>query len=231
MASKKRLTGAALAESRVHKGKLPDSPYIVYNLPVNPGFDEPNTPDRARGVDYPGASENVQAEQGIARRVIKSLQPDNLEHWIRGQIARRGGAADVARSLLAMNTPNATRAQYRAQLRKVEEWRQGKYKKAAGGNAARVGLLRLKEAKDLVIGVRGLWLLPSRTKSTEMEERYHVFNSDPRETAHVQAAMDALRLDGAGFISSVIDIVGEYVHHSGGAELLRTHELRLEVNV
>jgi hypothetical protein len=220
MASKK-LTGAALAQSRVHASQGEGAK--IYHLPVNPGFAEPNVVDKTRGVEYPGASENVYAEQGIARRVIASLQPPNLESWIRGQIARRGGAGNVARALLARTTPNATKAQYKAQLRKVEEWRQGKYKKAAGGNALRVGLLRLEGARHLVIGVRGLWQIDEK-------EFFRVFNSDPRETAHVQAALDALRLDGAGFISAVIDIANEYTQPYQ-AQLLNTHELRVEVNV
>lgn len=226
-ARRRRLTGAALAESNVKPQRAEGA--TVYSLPVNPGFGPPNIVDQARGVEYPGAIENTQAEQGIARAVMKALQPANLQGWIRGQVKRKGGANNVARSLLAMDTPNATHRQYRAMLRKVEEWGQGKYKSAARANAKRVALLRLREGKHLVIGARGVWLLPDRSNSAEEEERYHLFMSDPREARHVQWAIDALATDGEGFIAAVIEVVGEIVH-TGEPELLRTHELRVEVS-
>ena len=224
--AKKKLTGAALAESRVRSQGADAA--NVYSLPVNPDFQEPNVVDKTRGVEYPGAAENVQAEQGIARRVLDVLMPKNVSEWIGTMARRRGGNEGLARDLVAMkHDPNA-KSEYKNMLRALQR---------AGPSTARseshvgiskklyrerIALLRIREAKHLVIGVRGLWHI-------EDEEKYRVFNSDPRERSHVEAAIDALRLDGAGFISAVIDIAAEYVQPYA-PELLKTHELRVEVS-
>lgn len=231
----KRLTGAALARARVRVSR-PDGA-TIYSLPVNPGFAEPNEPDEARGVEYPGAIENIQAEQGIARRVMGSLQPENLQNWIRGQIRRKGGANNLARQLLAQDTPGAAELgsrdrTYRAMLRKVEEWREGKYKRAGGKNAVRVGLLLLREARHVVLGVRGLWELPDRGDSAQVEERYMLFNTEPGEGGHATLAREVLRHDGDGFIDLVRVAVAETVHNAGGeVTLLQTLELRVELGL
>lgn len=231
MARSKRLSGAALAADRVRR--QPADGATLYSLPVNPGFAEPNEVDEARGVEYPNAIENIQAEQGIARRVMRSLQPANLQGWIRGQIRRKGGANYLARQLLSMDTPGAAELgarerKYRAMIRKVEEWREGKYRTAAGNNAKRIMLLQLREATRLVFGVRGLWELPDRNNSPDTEERYTVFFTDPKE--HANLAKDALRHDGDGFIDLVRVAVAELVHNAGSeVTLLQTHELRVEL--
>lgn len=231
MASKKKLTGAALAESRVLLQKLPDSPYDNYSLAVNYDFDEPNKPDKYRGVEYPDAPENRQAEQGMVRHVIKQLQPANLQSWIQQLVASKGGgrtgSAEAARSLLAMDTPDPTKHQYKAMLRKVEEWGHGTYKTAARGNAHRVGLLRASQAKHLVAHVRGWWEFGETYPA-----KYTNFKTDPTYPKEVNAILDALRNDGAGFIELVIQSAKDQMEHDSAVpDLVQTHELRLEVNV
>ena len=223
----KRLTGATLAESKVRVGR--GDAVRVYTLPVNPGFADPNEPDRERGVDYLQAIENDQAEMGIARRVMGGLLPPNLASWVRGQVKRRGGTRRLAEALVAMkHDPKHPDTEVRNLQRKLQEYTEekpgkgaGKYKKLGGLNAARVGLLRLTEAKHLVVGVLGIWVFSH-------DARYTTVNTDPGDQDARERAIEALRSDGSG----LIPLVEAWLHDEApqaAPNLVKTHLLRVEI--
>lgn len=270
MASKKKLTGAALAQSKVIDTSK-DSRFKL-SLPVNEGFADPNEVDRTRGVDYEKreAPENREAERGIGAAVLAGLFPANLSRWIAETAARKRGLPGLAADLVAI-LPNEKQkptkkldaraadvaAMLRALQRSAPAHKEGRKEEHKGGirkalYRERIARLRLREARDVVIGVRGYWRITELSKTGYISEdatglvSFRVFNSDPSIPVQLQEARAVLEAGGAGFIETVIasangivrgdkpETLQEMIQATqarASAELLRTHELRVEVSV
>lgn len=207
----------------IHISPAEGGKVIVYSLPVNPGFADPNIIDRNFGVEYPNAPENRQAEQAITQQVLQDAVPGKLGPWIARAGRRKGGLPQLASDLVALKpNPAATSSKkdIAAMLRALQRAgppQKGDRKESHGTIRKalyrdRIGLMRVREAKHLVIGVRGWWQF-------SQERKFTVFNTDPGDRREIA---DILANDGEGFIARVD---AESKH----GDLERTHEVRVEI--
>ena len=168
----------------------------VFTLAVNEGF-QGRTITAEGGVDYPDAAEVRLAQAGLALAVIQTLQPPDLAAWAQRVGRRSGGNPRLAEQLVALAPdPKHSETAQRNMLRKLQEWGQGKYKRASGINARRVALYRLStEAERFHLGATGHYLINE-------DERFRRFNTQPDEEREALAALGTP--DGAGIIAAVI---------------------------
>ena len=171
----------------------------VFTLAVNEAF-VGRTITADGGVEYPDAAEVRLAQAGLALAVIRTLQPTDLAAWARGVSRRSGGNPRLAEQLVALAPdPRHGETAQRNMLRKLQEWGQGKYRRASGINARRVALYRLATETDRFhLGVTGEW----DGVGPNGEAVFRRFNTQPEEVAQALAALGTP--DGAGIIAAVI---------------------------
>lgn len=148
---------------------------VTYTLAVNDGFNDEHI-TRGGGVDYPKAPEVDTAEGAIADAFNEDI--GSLRAWL-GWASRAtgGGLPGLAARLLDVPLNSATRADktYKAELRKLEEYRQGKYKNASGARRARIIALnaRLLREGKVNIKVLGDWVITSGKGGKPQGKKFH----------------------------------------------------------
>ena len=174
----------------------------VFTLAVNEDF-QGRTITAEGGVEYPDAAEVRLAQAGLALAVIQTLQPPDLAAWAQRVGRRSGGNPRLAEQLVALAPdPKHSETAQRNMLRKLQEWGQGKYKRASGINARRVALYRLAtETERFLLGVTGNWD-GAGPHGAEVYRRFNTQVKDPNETPEALAALGTP--DGAGIIAAVI---------------------------
>ncbi len=245
--------------------------HICFDLATNPGW-TPDYIDEELGIPYydEDAEEIAEepqvriAEEALALRVEQVVAPRmTLQEWIEAQVQRLGGEGRaglprLAAALLgiaytrqdiesvnnARDASGRKRNAYRNELRKLEEYRQGKYKNASGERRERIANLKggeignpyaesnvifqavMRRARPVSIGVTGEW----KFSSTYMVRKY---DTQPGETA---SAKTVLLNQGDNHVETVIASVNEgrtygdrdYFPYSG-TQLLRIFALHAEV--
>ena len=197
----------------------------VFTLPVNEGFGDPNTISSERGVD-PDASEARLREQGMVLAVQRAVMPANLRAWVRSLQRRKGGNRRLAEELVAMEPdPEHEATDVRNMLRKLQEWAQGKYQRAAGRNARRVARLVIAEADYTLLGVTGFWVMDDG-KVKEGQAIYRRFNTEPEHDDMARGILQSP--DGSGFIDLVVTAANGIIKPYG-VELVHLNGLHVEV--
>lgn len=136
---------------------------VTYTLPVNPDFADESI-NYAGGVDYPKAPEVAEAERAIVAVFNGEIGP--LRAWVDWAAkVVGGGLPGLAARLLGMPLNAETRKDktFKAELRKLEEYRQGKYKSASGVRQERLLALNSKLLRQdtLHLKVLGDWEIES----------------------------------------------------------------------
>lgn len=216
----------------------------VFVCVTNPGLRDGRMGGHSRpdtGVE-PDSRDLRTAEAALCRRVLAEMgSHDTLREWTTREAKARGGNPALARDLLmAYDTPEREWGhQYKAMLRKVQEWRQGKYLRPSGANARRVAILRGNataaaierlRAQVLTLAVRGDWQISKdvqadSTKHTEregapsanheaIEQYYNVVD------VVIDALAEALPMD---VVPELVKVYALYVDASANAEGGRSH--------
>jgi hypothetical protein len=225
-------------------------------LATNPQFRpaapiDMNTPaeDETAGTAYLDDPEPTIAEAAIADRFIREIATTvalpNLQDWVQAQKAERGGLPRLAADMLHLPLSRETRQRkdFRAELRKLEEYAQGKYKSARGPRRARIAELMadrpspympptraaqqaIRRVTDLVLIVVGDWAISGDL---------HMGTGRTIEENHPSDSHTVLLNGGHGFIQEVIRAYRAAIRHrkAGGpsrasVELLRVRGLRVQ---
>ncbi len=132
---------------------------ITLTIPISEGFTYPEPECACPGVyiptdedeDTPFPDELGHAQGALTRRIRAEIPTGaGLLAWLRAATTRRSGSLpQLAADLLGLPLTPATRQDkaFKAELRKLEEYRQGKYKSAAKERGARILNLALREAR------------------------------------------------------------------------------------
>jgi hypothetical protein len=231
---------------------------LLYTLPVNPQFQDPNAIDPDRGVDMPrldieGGEEDyatlpTEATLGqaamVARLALQMVPGDlQLRSWIGAQAKRRGGLGGLADVLMSMAPVPAAkaRAAHRASLLRALqrsgpaqlETRQQQHATIRNPDyRQRIGRLAFTETKNrVVLGVTGHWDLGDDVSTSDVFRRFNS-NLDPSDAGQAQVDRRARRIaesaDGAGFIALVAQ-VAHSVTQPYGADLVGLHGLHMEL--
>lgn len=174
---------------------------VTYTLPVNDGFAD-DFINRAGGVDYPRAPEVGEAERAIAQVFNEDI--GSLRAWVSWAARTTGGGlAGLAAALLGMPLNATTRADkaYKAELRKLEEYRQGKYKSASGPRQQRIQDLNaklLRRGAEINLKVLGDWTVTSGKGGMPRTRAFHWWKADDSA-----GNIDLLDAGGAGFCEQV----------------------------
>lgn len=190
-----------------------DGAVFVLTLPVNEGFKAPNVMDRQRGVVYaeyesdafvpitPMPGPLQVAEMAMAYAARREALPGNLARWTTQAARREGGNVKLAAALVALEPdPKHAKTDQRNMLRKVEEWKQGKYKAAAGRNQRRVAAYVISNARRVSMGVTGQWWLVKRENEEPQGPIYRRFNTQPDKARDRALSVRALLSEGSDFI-------------------------------
>ncbi len=218
--------------------------FVTCFLATNPGlrdFEE----DATKGIPNDDADGHARDLRAAERALIERLHAelafrDTLQLWARRETARRGGSANLARALIEaqpkpgrFKSDREARAEYKAQLRKVEEWKQGKYTTPSGINRARVALLRgsldqeaarLIEAPNargmgvpVTLAVRGDWVA---YRGDEPFTRKIAQDDEPGSAVHAVVADQ-----GHGLIAAVHNAVALEALHKGEESDVELHQV------
>ncbi len=235
--------------------------HLCFDLATNLEW-EPDYIDESLGVTYQGEEGEYIidpqvpiAEKALALRVEQELAPRlTLQEWVIAQERRlggerRGGLPRLAAALVGIvytreaiefinNERDATGKKlnaYRNELRKLEEYKQGKYKNASGERRERIANLKggeignpyaesnvifqavMRSKRPVTLGVTGLW---------KFSQTYAVrkYDTSPQETAF---AKTVLLNNGYNHVETVIASVNEGANV--GTQLLMIYALHAEV--
>lgn len=228
--------------SRSHVVVRRDGAAFILTLPVNEGFKPPNRMDKERGVVYAEYDEDAfvpivpmpgplqVAEMAITYAARREALPGNLARWTARAAKAEGGNVKLAAALVALEPdPKHAKTDQRNMLRKVEEWKQGKYKAAAGRNQRRLSAYILSTARRISIGVTGQWWLVKRENEEPQGPIYRRFNTQPTEGRDRALTLDSLLREGTDFISNV-ETAARYQISAYAAYLEVCHGLHVEVD-
>lgn len=224
----KRWAGDAVKQARHlarHVVKVQrDASYITLWLATNPNFDPQKLIYPLERGDFGGlpftevseyGAERIQpmdeeleiAELAMAYAAQDAAIPTNLKEWTEQQARARGGNRNLARILVYMEPDTARdKTELRNMIRKLEEWRQGKYKAPSGRNARRVARLNLVEASTVTLGVSGVWVfLDTNGEPDFLDNRRFNTNTGDKDGGAAESYLGATILAGEGvdFISTV----------------------------
>lgn len=230
--------------------RIDESPRsLALSLATNPDWD-PIGQDPAGGIE-PGDPEVPTAERALILRYWQEISARNrlsLQAWVKREQDKRGGSLPrLAADLLGLATiPRRDRAKtereqspsylgYRNELRKLEEYRQGKYKTAGGARQERIALLPSAEdgnpyapvaiiagavlpRQALVFAVRGDW---------QISEDIQLFALKHTIEYPYPSALHAIAFTGGqGFIRTVVE---EFSQEIGiDVELTRVYAVGLQ---
>lgn len=236
-----------IAQDNVRIDESPRS--LALSLATNPDWD-PIGQDPAGGIE-PGDPEVPIAERALILRYWQEISGRNrlsLKAWVKREQDKRGGSLPrLAADLLGLDTiprrdPKKTEREqsasylgYRNELRKLQEYAQGKYKTAAGARQERIALLPSAEAGNpyaplavvagavlprtaLVFAIRGDWQISDDTQLFALKHTI--------EYPYPSPLHDIAFTGGQGFIRTVVEEFSEEIGQS--AELLKVYAIGLQ---
>lgn len=222
---------------------------LAITLATNPGWD-PIGQDPTGGVE-PGDPEVPVAERALILRYWQEISGRSrlsLQAWVKREQEKRGGSLPrLAADLLGLDSiprrdpkrPEREQSPsylgYRNELRKLQEYAQGKYKTAAGARQERIALLPSAEAGNpyaplsivagavlprtaLVFAIRGDWQISDDTQLFALKHTI--------EYPYPSPLHDIAFTGGQGVIRTVIQEFSEEIGES--AELLKVYALGLQ---
>lgn len=209
-------------------------------LAINPGLY--SRTESEQGGAREGSAEIPVGEQAITESFLAALTPRlTLIEWTSREREKRGGSlARLAADLLGVPLTRETRqtATYKAELRKLEEYSQGKYKNASGPRRERIAALAgaeegnpyttvsngrgavTREAR-VTLTVRGDWQISQDVR------KYEKKHTEPER--HPSPVHDVLANGGHG----LTEAVRAWLEYVTGAtvELNRVYSLNIQATV
>jgi len=183
-------------------------------LAINPGFRSALESETGGVVD--GREEIPEGERAITERLLEALTPRlTLIEWTSRERGKRGGSLSrLAADLLSVPLTRETRQTHahKAELRKLEEYSQGKYKNASGARRQRIAALAGGEADNpyttvssgggaatrgarVTLTVRGDWSISADVR------KYEKKHTEPER--HPSPVHEVLESGGNGFTEAV----------------------------